>query len=288
MESRNGAVIVPAGCGCDSRDPSGTEAMPDARAPKSYVYALGRIQPRFSSLSVEKEFAQVASRTDGSGQTDAQMMSTVLAKPENRYLARRVCWVMSIENLETYLLIPREPSDLDLLIDSVRGSPRLTDVDLVIGVRGPIASPRACNGLQLPMVMCDQVYSFDIDKLLSSIPRPIAVQATEFGAVAEELFYRIMLMADNAGALDEHRALNYLAARDRSIYAAVAAAYGRNESFSGVEVRTSRLSGARKILDVIFSFTNRATDVTQKNFVRVDVTEEFPFLVTKMSPFVDF
>jgi hypothetical protein len=29
------------------------------------------------------------------------------------------------------------------------------------------------------------------------------------------------------------------------------------------------------------------TDVTEKFFVRVDVTEEFPFLVTKMSPYYD-
>jgi hypothetical protein len=29
------------------------------------------------------------------------------------------------------------------------------------------------------------------------------------------------------------------------------------------------------------------TDVTEKFFVRVDVTEEFPFLITKMSPDCD-
>ena len=29
------------------------------------------------------------------------------------------------------------------------------------------------------------------------------------------------------------------------------------------------------------------TDVIEKFFVRVDVTEEFPFLVTKMSPYYD-
>ncbi|WP_157537724.1 cyanobactin maturation protease PatG family protein [Kitasatospora azatica] len=38
---------------------------------------------------------------------------------------------------------------------------------------------------------------------------------------------------------------------------------------------------------VLFSFTDRHTDVTEKHFVRVDVTEEFPFLVTKLSPYYD-
>jgi hypothetical protein len=32
---------------------------------------------------------------------------------------------------------------------------------------------------------------------------------------------------------------------------------------------------------------NRNTDFTEKFFVRVDVTEEFPFLVTKLSPYFD-
>ena len=54
---------------------------------------------------------------------------------------------------------------------------------------------------------------------------------------------------------------------------------------SGVEVHLSPLSGPRKIVDVILSYTNRETDVTGKYFVRVNVTKEFPFLVTKISPF---
>jgi PatG C-terminal len=47
------------------------------------------------------------------------------------------------------------------------------------------------------------------------------------------------------------------------------------------------LSGARRIVEVIFSYTHRQTDVTEKYFVRVDVTEEFPFLVTKLSPYYE-
>ena len=35
---------------------------------------------------------------------------------------------------------------------------------------------------------------------------------------AEELFYRIIQMADNTGGTDEHRALNYLAVRYQEIY----------------------------------------------------------------------
>jgi len=45
--------------------------------------------------------------------------------------------------------------------------------------------------------------------------------------------------------------------------------------------------GRRKIVDVIFSLVNRATDVIEKHCVKVDVSEEFPFLVRKMSPYYD-
>lgn len=96
-----------------------------------------------------------------------------------------------------------------------------------------------------------------------------------------------MQMADNAGATDEDRALNYLAMRYPAIYATAAEAFGRDESLTAVAVRPSPLSGVRNIVEVIFSYTNRNTDVVEKFSVRVDVTEEFPFLVTKMSPYFD-
>ena len=43
----------------------------------------------------------------------------------------------------------------------------------------------------------------------------------------------------------------------------------------------------RKIVEVVFSFTNRNTDVIEKFFVRIDLNEEFPFVVTKFSPYDD-
>jgi hypothetical protein len=94
-------------------------------------------------------------------------------------------------------------------------------------------------------------------------------------------------MADNAGNTDEHRALNYLAMRYPGIYAKTAEQFRQNFSLTGVEVRFSPLRSIRKIVDVIFSYTDRNTDFKEKFFVRCDVTEEFPFLVTKLSPFYD-
>src|SRR5208337_1228711 len=191
------------------------------------------------------------------------------------------------DGMETYVLTPRDSQDIDDLIASLRPTPRSTDVDVVIGLRGPNAPPDLCNGLMLPMVRIDKLYSFDVDSLIKSIPRPKDTSAKDAGPAAEEVFQRVMHITGNAGATDEHRALNYLAVRYPAIYAKTAEQFGHNASLSAVEVRPSPLSGARRIVEVIFSYTNRATDVTDKFFVRLDVTEKFPFLVTKLSPYYD-
>ena len=285
-------VVVPqgagGGCGCGGAAAGAPDGM--TQAAPSYVFALGRVEMRFPSLSVEKEFAQSMGRADTAGMTERQAMSAALSERGNRYIARQVCWVLTIEGLETYILRPRDPADFDLLLEAVRPQPSPLDVDVVVGLRGPTAPPEMCNGLMVPIVVFDQLYSFDRESLVKAIPRPASIAANkekQFRSSAEELFDRILQVADNAGSADEHRAVNYLAVRYPAIYALAAEAFGRNSSLSGVEVRPSRLSGVRQVVDVIFSFTGRETDVTEKYFVRVDVTEEFPFLVTKLSPYYD-
>jgi hypothetical protein len=252
-----------------------------------YIYALGRITSWFPRLSVEKEFAQVSGRTDAAGLTDQQVLHAVLSQRENRYLVRQLCWVLTIEGLETYILHPRDPADFDLLVEALRPTPSPLDMDVVIGVRGPIAPPEMCNGLMVPIVVFDQIYSFDRDSFIKAVPRPEKMTAKHFEPAAKELFGRIQQMADNAGTTDDHRALNYCAVRYPAIYTTAVDCHERNLSLTAVEVRPSRLSGVRKVVDIIFSYAHRQTDVSEKYFCRVDVSEEFPFLVTKILPYYD-
>jgi hypothetical protein len=195
--------------------------------------------------------------------------------------------VLSVQGVETYLLQPRDAADFDLLVEAIRPSPSADDIDVVVGVRGPIAPPEMCNGLMVPLVSFEQIYSFDRNSLIKAIPRPKKADSAKFTQAAEELFDRIMQLTDNAGATDEHRALNYLAMRYPAIYATAADEFAQDFSLTTVDVRRSSLGGTRSIVDVIFSYTNRNTDFTEKFFVRCDVSEAFPFLVTKMSPYYD-
>ncbi|MDF0673043.1 MAG: hypothetical protein P0120_01695 [Nitrospira sp.] len=280
VRNSNSAIAPQAGCATCG----GAAGMPGK---PSYVYAIGRVEARFPNLAAEKEFAQATGRTDTAGKTDQQTFHAVLSKREHRYLVRQLCWVLTVQGLETYLLVPRDPADIDLLVEAIRPAPSPHDIDVVIGMRGPIAPPEMCNGLMVPIVAFDQIYSFNRDALIKAIPKPEKTKAEEFAPAAEELFNRVIQLTDNAGATDEHRALNYLAMRYHAIYAKAAEQFAKDCSLSGVEVRPSPLSGTRNIVDVIFAYTNRNTDYTEKCCVRCDVTEEFPFLVTKMGPYYD-
>jgi hypothetical protein len=251
------------------------------------VYALGRIEPRYPNLSVEKELAQATARAETVGLADREMVQKMLSAPECAYIARQLCWVLTIEGIDTFLLMPREMADVATLVAALRPTPQQSDIDVVVGTIVGVAPPGFCNGLQLPMVSWAQIYSFDVESFIASMPRPKGIDEEPFAATIEEVLTRVAQLADNTGIADGDRAVNYLATRYPAIYQAVAEQYARNRSLVGVSSRPSPLSGARSLVDVVFTFRDRQTDLMEKLFARVDVTEVFPFLATKLSPYYD-
>jgi hypothetical protein len=249
------------------------------------IYVIGHIEPRFPLLSIEKEARQVTARAGGSKDTDREVMAKLVRDPANKYLVRQLCWVLSIHGMDTYILVPRD-GDYQPLIDSFRAEPNPGDLELAIGIRGPIAPPTMCNGLLVPVVIFDQIYAFDRETLLKAIQKPKDGDQ-KFNKASAEVFDRITSQMDNAGATDCDRALNYLTVRYDRIYSLAAEQFANNASLSSIDCLLSPLSGARKVVDVVFSFTDRETDVVSKFFTRVDVTECFPFLVSKLGPYYD-
>ena len=254
-----------------------------------FVYAIGSIAVRFPSLGVEKEFVQATGRGDTAGLTDQQVLQRVLSEPRNRYLTRQVCWVLSIEGLDTYLLQPREAADYDQLLEAVRANPEGEDVDVVIGLRGPLAPPSMCNGLTVPLVAFSQIYSFDRTSFVESVPVPKGKAAKDYRTAVRSTFSGILRVADNAGASDEHRALNYMATRYPTVYERASVQIDRNFGLTAIETAASRLSGTRRLVNVMLVFTHRQTQEVERYSVRVDVTEEFPFLASPLtlSPYID-
>jgi hypothetical protein len=255
--------------------------------PPPWVYAIGNIEPRFPRISVEKEFAQAMGGAKTAGLTDRQALHEVLSAPHNGYLARQLCWVLMISGVETYLVMPRQPTDLGMLVAAVQPAVDGEKLDAVIGTKGQVAPPEMCNGLSLPILIFDQLYSFDRESLLSSIPVPHDVKPEEFSASAAEVLDRILSATDNAGSTDEHRALNYLALRYPGLYARVADCFARDFALTSIQGHPWPLSAARRIVEIRLAFTDRKNEFVEKYFVRVDVNDEFPFLLSKMAPYFD-
>ena len=271
------------GCSCGSESGKMTSRP-------SYVYAIGKVVHRFPNKSIELELAQTTGRRpeeETRGHTREEAIYKTLTDPVNRYIARQICYVLNIEGLETYILVPTDPLDIDRLAQALRPAPSVEDIDVIIGRRGPLASAEVCNGLMAPIVMVDQMYSFDRDTLMKAIPKSKGISQDQFRKTTDALFNNIIQIADNAGATDEHRAINYLAVRYDEIYHRTQQMQDENYSFTAIDVRPSALSGTRKIVDVIFSYENRANRAVQKWFARVDVTEEFPFLVSPMQQYIE-
>lgn len=265
----------------------------DGASQYPFVYALGRIDFRFPNLGLEREFLQANRDVKTKGLSDPQARYAVLSEGNNRYLARQLCWVMSISRIETYILQPADGTDLDLFIEAMRPPKDANDepIDQVVGVRGPNAPATVCNGLMLPVVRVDQLYSYTRRALIDSIPKPEGKAANNFDQVARDLFERrILQMADNAGVADEHRAINYLAVRYPQIYAATVQQAGEGRSLVAIDPHPSRMSGARRLVNVIFEYGDRAGTsgiYPVKLRARVDVTDEFPFLDMPLSPYFD-
>ena len=147
--------------------------------------------------------------------------------------------------------------------------------------------PTMCNGLMVPIVVVDQMYSLGRDSLKKAIPRPEDIPEEEFEEGADDLLSRIMQMADNVGATDGHRTLNYLVVRYDRIYDKTARQFVNDFALTSIDTLSSRLSGVRKVVDVVFRYTHQEIFLTESWFVRVDVPEGFSFLVTGLSPYFD-
>lgn len=288
----NKGIINPQ-CGC-SKEGSSTNGSGEGKGgcsgsstPPSYIYAIGKIEPRMPSISVANEIAQVGQLQDNTGLSEDHVLYNILKA--NRYLVRELCWVLTIEGIETYLIYPRDPVDYDMILEAIR-PPEPNDKEqkfkekfnLVVGVKGPIASAEMCNGLMVPIVVFDKVYTFGIETLLLSVASPDDLDS------AEEIFDRIRKSLDNTGSQDEHRALNYLSVRNPKIYASIIEEHKQNYSLTGIETRMSRISGTRRIVEVIFYYTHRNTDVSKKFFCRVDVTEKYPYMITGLMEFYEY
>jgi hypothetical protein len=263
-------------CSCESPD-----------AAQSYVYAIGSLRAEFPSESLRKEFQQAAANLD-TAVPDQDLVYTVLSQGQYLYIAREICWVLRIDgDVDSYICRPRTYVELDAFVQSIK--PPFTagerSYTVVIGPRGPLAGPEACNGQPLPIVVCNEIYYFTTLAFVEAIAKATKVDP----ALVRSTFEELLSLTDNAGNTDEDRALNYVLLRYPGVYTLATTMLDPGlpplgaSSLRGVTARLARVQGTRRIVDVIFQYEQRETGELTDWFTRVDVTGQFPFLVSKLS-----
>ncbi|MFD9132438.1 hypothetical protein ACFVZA_08355 [Streptomyces bottropensis] len=280
--------VTQACCGCaETGSHQGGGAGHGDTGP-AYVYVLGRVRAVFPDLSVQQEFSQVAGADGSRDATDADALYRVLSAPENRYIARQMCYVLSVQGVDTYVLEPVESAGLDDLLESLRPVRDCRDLAVVVGTLGPLVPPGACQGLSVPVVHVEKIWAFDSRELIEAIDRPEDTSRKEFERTAREVLDRVLQLNNNAGLDPTHRALNYLTVREQEIYRKTSELRAEGYALSGVEAAPSRLSvGAQSVVTVVLSYTHRRTNVTEKLFVRVGVSGLFPYRVTPVQRYYD-
>jgi hypothetical protein len=261
---------------CEARNAAPSEEL---------VYAIGKLDVRFPSIGVEREFQQRKARLGPASEADASRGSQIREVLEaNRHLAARMCYILSVGGVPAYIVAPTSSSQRDDIFDAIAHAADMDHWSVLIGRRGPMAGPGVCGGLLAPIVACDQLYSFGIDEWQASLEsqlRPALdsrkITKKTFTAVAQEVFGQIVHSTENLGATDAHRALNYLLLQHPGIFLAAAERSGK-QTLDRIETRLIRGLGTRRVVAVILVFVELTTGVVERLFSRVDVTEEWPFI----------
>lgn len=289
-------MVAPAGgCGCGA--PDGACTCDGGNGLSGFVYAIGTIEAECPNAAIEREMQFFAEKyeidpdLDRDPYTkpaeDRQWQYLVLSKKreETRYIARQLRWRLTIEGFPIFVLNPNDPSILDALIDALnrpkpskrnpksRGGKQQSateeleadpsfsaaDIDVVIGITGQQTSYGTG-------VLVDHIFQIGQKELAPD-------GSTYFSQ-----------LADNHGLTDEDRAYNYLIARyEPPLKSSETSGY----LLSGVSVGASRLGASTdRIMRAIYRFRNKE-GAEKKYFVRVDVTHEYPMIVTEWRSFLE-
>jgi hypothetical protein len=309
------------GCACGGASNGACTCSNAAAARSGLVYVLGTVDCKFPDQCVSNEFQWVA-ETMGIEQGNDEPLRTWIyrvltaepaeanpvelepkkrgaKKPEPRkpepkksrprYIARQLCWELTVEGQLAYHLALDDWQDLDDLIECLRESPH---VDLVqIAGSSSMIPVEACQGEVAPVLQVAQITAYEPNDFVEWVAKALQTPEGAPSNASElvlSLLDRLVQAADNFGDEDQWRALNFLAVRYGPLYELYAEKVGRDDYLlDSIRVVPSRMSRQRplerQIVDVIFSFVNtKGACAVERYFTRVDITCMFPFIITTL------
>ncbi|CAN7634887.1 hypothetical protein LJR230_004681 [Trinickia sp. LjRoot230] len=250
---------------------------------EQFVYAIGRLDVRFPSLGIEREYQQrERALTDLQEPSRTARIRAVLEK--NPHLALRMGYLFVVDGTAVYALSPAGGHLKESLFAALTHADDKDHYCTLIGRTGGFAAAPAYGGLLLTSVTADQLYDFSLDEwgqrlagIAQAALKSRKIEATHFDTVAKTLFRELCATPDNLGSADGHRALNYLLVQHPGLF--LAAAERRDHVLDHVETRMAPTAGGRRHVVLVLTFLDRTTGVPERLYCTVDVTEEWPFVV---------
>ncbi|HEU5407384.1 MAG TPA: hypothetical protein VFU48_06425 [Nitrospira sp.] len=250
--------------------------------PDQFVYALGRLDVRFPSLGIEREFQQ-RERAISNLPQHPRTARILAVLEKNPHLALRVGYTFQIGASPVFALQPSSGALKEAFFKALAHSHDASHICVLIGRSGGFSSPPSWNGLLLSSVAADQLYSFTFDEWAEGLSKTAEaalktrkLESSTFRANAQNLLRETIAMPENMGLTDGHRALNYLAVQHPGLF--LAAAERREHVLDRIDTRVSQTAGGRRHVTVILQFLDRTTGVPERLSCTVDVTEEWPFV----------
>jgi hypothetical protein len=260
---------------------------PECRSPQPdallrqpfFAYAIGTIEPRFATLGLERELEQVTGHSTGGTSLDREILHEALSRPENAYVARRMCWVLVNGGVDACSLNPAAEHLEEYVAAS---SP---DAGRICAVVGDVSGEPCLSSV--PAVEVAQLLSFTLEEFVAGVPPADGVDPERLAAAIGDVFRRIAGRDGNLGLTPEHRALNFIALRYPAVYHTVADGYAHAASLASIDTRHSHQQG-RTIVDVRVTMRGRQNDFFRRYRVRVDTSDVFPFLVSPLEEIFDY
>lgn len=246
----------------------------------SYVYALGRIQAQFPSSSVENLYKEVVFQKFGPN-AGAKSLFEVLSMPEHLFLAKKMCWVLTIDGTDCYVLQAKTPALLNAFIKALQPKPT-QQFEYVVAQLGDYAANNLCAGRTMKMAYVHQIQSSTIEDYCQVLSQQTDVELSKI----KPLFNSMLKFCRNAGDLPAQRALNYVSLKCTGLYkiftAPMLAQNKEGIEFEQIEAISSAGNSERQVVTLIFSYLNPESKRVEKQHINIDVTELYPFSCSEL------
>jgi hypothetical protein len=235
--------------------------------PTHLAYVLCDVDAVYPDLGVEKYALMKMRGPDFNGLAKNEALQLALEK--NSDVARQMCYVALVQEVESYILIPRFPDvGYPMLIEAAK-----SEISAVIGTVGPSAGPDMCNGLTLPILIFDAIFNFNQEAFVAEIPVPEHVDEARLRAAANGLWDQLVpLIGLGTGT---NRALAHLLLSDDSWWRfAITEQLNQNAELKSVDVQPVPAT-TRTLVNVKATFLYRGNLIEKTYYRTFDLTNRF-------------